>query len=101
MTATTTELVGLLVSVVLPLLVGLVTKASTSSGVKAVILAVLAAITGVAITWQQANSNGISWDWKTAVIAALISFLVAVGTHFGFWKPTLVTAAAQSSLNKD
>lgn len=91
----------LCVTVLLPVLVGLVTKASTSSALKAVLLAVLSAITGVASALIQANEDDLSVDLYPLALSAVSVFVIAVAIHYGLWKPTLVTAAAQNSLNRD
>ena len=81
-------ILGLVVSVVLPLLVGLVTKVSTSSNMKAVLLALLAAVNGVIVEVVAALNSGEVFNLGTALVLALGSFLVAVGLHFGIYKPT-------------
>lgn len=91
----------LLVTVLLPVLVGLVTKASTSSSVKALLLAGLSAVTGVAGSLIQANEAGRSVDLYPLALSAVSVFVIAVASHFGLWKPTEVSAAAQNALVKD
>lgn len=89
-------ILGLIVSVVLPLLVGLVTTRVTASGTKAVLLAALASITGLGTELVNAVNTGTSYDLGTGIILALSSFLIAVGIHAGIYKPTGATAAVQS-----
>lgn len=91
-------IIGLLVSTVLPLLVGLVTTKVTASGAKAVLLAVLAAATGLLTELLAAVNAGVAYNLGTGILVALGSFLVAVGMHFGLWKPTTVSAKAQRVL---
>lgn len=86
------QIIGLLVGTILPLLVGLVTTRVTHEGVKAVLLAALSAITGF-LTELLAPGD---FDLKTAVLTWLGAFLVAVGMHYGLWKPTSVSAKVQS-----
>lgn len=88
-------IIGLLVSTVLPLLVGLVTKTVTDGGIKAAILAALAAATGLLSELGNALATGTPYDLGTGLLTALAAFLVAVGLHFGLWKPTGAAAAAQ------
>lgn len=87
--------IGLLISTVLPLLVGLVTKLETSSGAKAALLAGLAAINGLAVEYAASLNAGEPYNIGTGLIVALISFLTAVGIHFGLLKPLGATAAVQ------
>lgn len=91
-------IVGLLVSIVLPLLVGLVTKTVTSGGVKAVILAALAAVTGLLTELGNALTAGTTYNLGMGLVFALASFLVAVGLHFGILKPVGASTAAQKAL---
>lgn len=86
---------GLLVSVVLPVLVGLVTTRVTHSGTKAVLLLVLSTLNGVLV---EAANAAPGWDLGSAVVGALISFGCGVLAHFGLWKPTGVSGKAQDTL---
>lgn len=91
----------LCVTVLLPVLVGLVTKQSTSSGIKAVLLAILSAITGVASALIQANNADVSVDLYPLAISAVSVFVIAVAAHYGLWKPTSVSEKAQGSVVVD
>lgn len=91
-------IVGLLVSTVLPLLVGLVTTRVTDSGLKAILLAALAATTGFLGELGDALTSGTSYDVGTGLLYALAAFLIASGIHFGLYKPTGVSAKAQNVL---
>ncbi|MFF2493263.1 hypothetical protein [Agromyces sp. NPDC058064] len=88
-------ILGLIVSTVLPLLVGLVTKTVTSPAAKAILLAILAAVLGVLTELLAAVQAGTSYDIGRGVLVALVGFLVAVGMHFGLWKPTGAAQSAQ------
>lgn len=88
-------LIGLLVSTVLPLLVGLVTRSNTNGRIKAILLAALAALTGLLSELGSALSSGTTYDLGIGLLAALGAFLLAVGLHFGLYKPTGVAEAAQ------
>lgn len=89
-------IIGLLVSTILPLIVGLVTSRVTHSGAKAVFLAGLAAATGFLSELGDALTNGTPYDIGTGLVIALTAFLVAVGLHFGIYKPTGASAKVQS-----
>lgn len=91
-------IVGMIVSVVLPILVGLVTKRVTASGTRAVILAILAAVTGLLTELGNALTAGVTYNLGMGLVFALASFLVAVGMHFGIYKPTGASTAAQNAL---
>jgi hypothetical protein len=77
----------LLVSTILPILVGIVTKKVTHSGIKATLLALLSAATG-AIN-SAVNNDGILS--KETLFAAFIAWVIAVATYYGFLVPTGVS----------
>lgn len=88
---------NLIFAVVLPALVGLATKASTSPRVKAVLLALGSAVAGV-VTVTSTGGAAIS---EASVKAAFLQFVTAVAVHFGLLKPTGTTAKLQTTGNKD
>jgi hypothetical protein len=88
------QFLSLVVGVLLPLVVGFVTKRTTDPGVKASLLAFLSAVSGFGT--EALNSWG-HFDWRTAFFTWLATFLTAVGTYYGFFKPTGVAAIAQNS----
>lgn len=87
---------GLIISVVLPVLVGLVTTRVTNAGVKAVLLLALSTATGFLVEFAGPHDAG--YNWQTAAVLALVSFATGVLAHFGLWKPTGVSSAAQDRL---
>jgi hypothetical protein len=99
MTITTAELVTVLVGVLLPIIVGLVTRAKTGSDIKAMLLAALSVLSGVANGFLN-NPPGTTWDWQHAVLLAVTTWVIAVATHYGLWKPTGISAKAQATLVK-
>lgn len=86
---------GLLVSVVLPVLVGLVTTRVTSAGAKAALLLALSTANGLLV---EVANPGPGFDLGTAAILAAVSFGTGVLAHFGLWKPAGVSGKAQDSL---
>lgn len=88
-------IIQLLVSTVLPLLVGLVTKKITHGGVKAVLLAGLALVTSLLTELGQAIANGVPYDLGQGLLLAIPTFLIAVGLHYGLWKPIGAATKAQ------
>lgn len=97
----TPHVLALIVSGVLPLVVGLVTKESWFPGLKSVLLAALTGVSGVLGEWQSVATNHQSFDWKSAVVTAGIGWAIAVATHYGLWKPTGTTQVAQQSVVRD
>lgn len=88
---------GLLISVVLPVLVGLVTTRVTSAGTKAVLLLALSTANGLLVEIADPSAG---FDLGTAAILALVTFGTGVLAHFGLWKPTGLAGKAQDSLVK-
>ncbi|MEU3281569.1 hypothetical protein [Streptomyces antibioticus] len=86
---------GLLVSVILPVLVGLVTTRVTHAGVKAVLLLALSGLNGFLVEYAGPHDAG--YSVQTAAVLALVSFAVSVLTHFGLLKPTGISGKAQDT----
>ncbi len=87
--------IALLVSTVLPVLVGLVTTRVTSGGTKATLLATLALVTSLLTELGRAIADGVPYDLGTGLLLALPVFVVSVAMHYGLWKPTGLSTAAQ------
>lgn len=81
---------ALVISVFLPMVVALVTRQTAEGWKKAVLLLFLAAITG---TLTQIQSAGGVFEWKDALVKTIVSFVVAVGVHFGLLKPSNLTGS--------
>jgi hypothetical protein len=85
---------GLAISVVLPVLVGLVTTRVTHNGVKAVLLLALTAANGFLVELSQAGDD---YSIGTAIVLWGVSFAIGVLTHFGLYKPTGISTLAQNT----
>lgn len=94
-------LISLIVTVLLPLIVGLLTTRTTSAGVKAVLLLAFAAIKSFLEGWLQARNTAVEFEFVAAAITTAVNFAIAAVVHFGLYKPTGVSAAAQDALVKD
>lgn len=84
---------GLVTSVLLPVLVGLVTTRVTSAGTKAVLLLALSAINGFAV---ELSDRPAGFHIGTALILSGVAFATGVLAHFGLWKPVGVSRTAQN-----
>lgn len=73
-----------LVGVFLPILVGIVTKELASGGLKATVLALFSAVSGVITGAIQAGGA----FTQEALFAGFISWVIAVSTYYGYWKPS-------------
>lgn len=89
---------GLLVSVVLPVLVGLVTTRVVHAGTKAILLLALSTLTG--FVTEYAGPHDAGYSVGTAAVLALVSFGTGTLAHFGFWKPVGVSTRAQDAFTK-
>lgn len=91
----TTNLLYLVISLVLPVVVALVTKAHASSAVKAYTLLALSAVNSFAITAYDAfaGGGGDEFDWSAALIGTVVSFLVAAATYSGLLKPANIAGS--------
>lgn len=78
------------VGVVIPMIVGLVTKARASSALKAILNALLSAVAGYAIVAIKADG---AIDLYAALIGIGMTWVTSVGTHTGLLKPAGVTGA--------
>jgi Trk-type K+ transport system membrane component len=83
------SLLQVLVSIVLPLVVGIVVKQVGSPAIRSITLALLSAVTAIA-TAGLSSGGSIS---KDTAISAVASFIVAVGAYYGLWKPTGISSA--------
>ena len=77
--------VQLILSVFLPLLVGLVTNKVTSGGAKAWLLAGLTLATAVFTDLGFALANGTVFDLGVALLSAIPFFAISVAIHYGLW----------------
>ena len=95
----TLNLVGvltLLITVGLPLLVALVTKWSTSSPVKGVVLLALDAVATLLTMWYNDAQGGMRFEWKVAVFNAVIAYVISVTSYFGIWRKSALRVGLQS-----
>lgn len=74
---------ALLFGALMPMVVGIITKANASANTKAVTLLVLNALNGV-LTEYFATPDG--FDWRNAIVGALAALITSVATYYGFLK---------------
>lgn len=85
-------LLALLGGVIVPILVGLLTKLNASSGVKAVLNLGLTALAAALAT-----VNEIDFEWRVFLVNWFVSWAVSVATYYGFYKPTTISTQVQTS----
>lgn len=89
------ETIGVLVTLVLPILVGLATTRITSAGKKATLLLALTAANGFLV---ELGNAGPDYNIAAGVFYTAVGFVGAVAMHFGLLKPTGISGRAQDSL---
>lgn len=92
-------IVSSILGTLIPLVTGLLTKITTPAWVKAVITAALSAVAGL-INVSLVDNGGAVVS-QSAVVSAVLTFVVAVTTYRGFWKPLSVTSSPVTHVNND
>lgn len=92
------QLLQMVVTVLLPVIVGLVTTRATDPALKALLLAALSIITNLLTEMLDAVNAGDPYNLGTALVSGVFSFIVAVGMHYGFYKPTRIADKAADML---
>lgn len=88
------QISALLIGVILPLIVGLVTKRYQSSRLKAVLLLGMSALTAFITEW----ANSVNFVWQQALLTMLLTFGSGIVSLYGFLRPTGLADAAQNAL---
>lgn len=94
-------LLSLLLNFVLPLLAGLLMKASWSTPVKGTILLFLSAVKGFLESWLAADAAHAAFPVGGAVMNSLVVWGIAVATYFGLLRGSSLQRAAITSGVKD
>lgn len=85
-------LLALLSGVIIPLLVGFLTKLNASSGVKAILNFGLSAATAALALVNEAD-----FEWRPFLVNWALTWVVSIATYYGLWKPTGTSGAVQES----
>ncbi|MGO2751779.1 MAG: hypothetical protein ACTIA6_17145 [Pseudoclavibacter sp.] len=85
----------LVTAVLIPVFVGIVTTRTTNSVLKAILLAFLALVSSMLLEILNAAQTGTGYDVGQGLFLFLPTFVIAVATHYGFWKPTGTSDAVQ------
>lgn len=88
-------IVQLILTVVMPIAVGLVTTRTTSGAIKAWLLAAFTLVTSMLTELANALTTSSPYDIGIALLAAIPAFAISVATYYGLWKPTGVGEKAQ------
>ena len=85
---------GIICTVLIPLLTGLVTKKLASSRLKSIVTTALSILTGALNGVLQNNGSIPDLDrWVTDMV---IAFVIATASYYGLWKPSGAAAAVQN-----
>ena len=79
--------IALLSGVVIPLLVGLLTKLNASSAVKSILNFGLSALAGGLATISETD-----FQWKPFLVNFAFTWVVSIATYYGLWAPTGTSA---------
>ena len=93
--------IQLILTIIMPIVVGLITKKTTSSALKAWLLAGTTLATSVLTGLYDAIINSGVFDLGMALLLAIPAFAISVATHYGLWKPTGVSEVAQEAFHKN
>lgn len=81
--------VSMLIGVVLPIVVGIITKLGAPRGLQSVLLLFLASVLGLIV--NATITNGTAVFSVEAILTAGIGWVTAIASHYGLLKPTGIT----------
>ena len=87
--------IQLILTVLMPIAVGLVTTRTTSGAIKAWLLAGLTLASALLTQMGAAIAGGTAFDLGLALLSTIPAFAISVATYYGLWKPTGVGQAVQ------
>lgn len=88
-------IVQLILTVLMPIAVGLVTTRTTSGAIKAWLLAAFTLVSSILTELANALNTNTTFDLGIALVAAVPYFAISVAIYYGLWKPTGVGTKAQ------
>ena len=92
-TTSLSTILWLLVTVLMPLLVGLITRPSTKASVQSLLLLVASVLNGYL---SEALETGARYNWTDGTLQFVVSLVMAIAIHYGVWKPLGATQKALS-----
>jgi hypothetical protein len=90
--STTAMVLWLLITVAMPVVVGLLSKPQTPAAVKALGLVLASLLNGFLSEWLAAGDG---YDLRKAILQVVVSFVIAGASYARVWRPLGVTDAAQ------
>lgn len=97
----TLGMLSLAIGMLLPNLVGLITKESLNSGLKSFLLADAAGLTAGLTQWRDAVQAHAHLDWRSAVMSGIVTWVMAELSYQYWWKPSGLSDWLQSKMIAD
>lgn len=94
-------LVGLVFTVLLPVLVGLVTTKRVSPVMKGILLLFLTAVKVVVEGWLEARNTEVDFELVPLVYSTAMNFVVAVLVYLGLYKPQTTSGRSVANWAED
>lgn len=94
-------ILSLAIGVLLPNLVGLITKESLNSGLKGFLLAGATGATAALTQWRDAVHAHAHLDWRNAVMSGIVTWVLAEMSYQQWWKPSGISDWLQGKLLAD
>jgi hypothetical protein len=88
----TGTLLSFLLGIVLPILVGAVTKVTTHPAIKGAALLLLSGVTGALSQWLDALNSNTPFLWQSVVLSALLAFVMGVASHTAILQHTSLSS---------
>ena len=83
---------SLLGGLIIPLITAVVTKKVASPGLKSLCTTLLSVVAGAVAVATQADGQVVLGQWLNGIFT---SFIAAIATYYGFWKPTSIAPKLQ------
>lgn len=87
--------IQLVLTVFMPIAVGLVTTRTTSGSIKTWLLAGLTLVTSLLTQLGAAVASNTPFDLGLALLAVIPAFAISVAMYYGLWKPTGIGGKVQ------
>lgn len=94
------QVLSLLVGTLLPLLVAVVTKSTTTPATKGILLAALSVVTNILTQIEASIAHHVPYNLGTALILGVGTFVVAVASQLGLWAPTKLSLFLQKKVGR-
>lgn len=85
-------LLALLTGVIVPILVGLLTKLDASPALKSILNLGLTGL-GTAL----ATASEVDWNWRIFLVNFGVGWAVSIASYYGFYRPTTISTRVQTA----